>query len=104
MQPPSKSRRLVITAHAYQRAEQFRVPKDKISDLFWGSIQEKLPKDLRKNAKKNHEKYHDCTRYFRNGTYVMVVGEVTHKLHGDEIWLLITIYDQRIDLPARNIY
>lgn len=104
MQPPSKSRRLVITAHAYQRAKQFRVPKELISELFWGSVQEKLPKDLRKNAQKNHPKYHQCTRYFRNGTYVMVVGETVHKLEGDNIWLLITIYDQRLDLPARNIY
>lgn len=105
MQPPNKNRRLVITQHAYQRARQFGLKDGKlITELFWGSVQEKLPKDLRKHARKNHEKYHHCTRYFRNGTYVMVVGEVTHNIQGDDIWLLVTIYDQRLDLPASNIY
>jgi len=95
---PNKNRQLIITGHAYERCEQLGMRKVDIAPLFWESLQEKLPQDLRKYAARTHQKYHELTRYYRNGTYVMVASETTHKRTGDNIYLLLTVYDQRLDL------
>lgn len=97
---PKQTRRLVITAHAYERAAGMNLASSEIAPLFWGSIEEKLPIDLRRRAAEKYQNHHDHTKYYRNGTYVMVVGEVIHIKAGDPIHLLLTIYDQRLDLPG----
>lgn len=91
---PNENRKLKIVFHAYERAKEFGVSPKKLAWLFWNSVPEPSPPGKKKNSK-----WSSTTRYFRNGTYVMVAGEVDHKDTGEPIYLLLTVYDQRIDLP-----
>lgn len=96
---PDETRKLKITSHAYQRAKEFGLTPSKVAWLFWNSQPEPSPPGKRKDSK-----WADKTRYFRNGTYVMVAGEADHKDTGEPIYLLLTIYDQRLDLPPKYLY
>lgn len=43
------------------------------------------------------------TIYRRNGTVVMVVGEVKNKYADGQIYLLITVFDQRMYLDSKHV-
>lgn len=88
-----KNKELVLTVHAIERAKQFGVSIKGLKHMFWGSIKEPRPPGARK-----YSKYASTTSYWRNGTFVMTVGEPIHKEKGQPIYLLLTIYDQRMDL------
>lgn len=94
---PSKDRRLLISAHAYERAVQFRLKKEDIEDLFWNSYEEKLHKDLRHNAHKKYQEKQQNIKYFRNGSFIMTAADTIHYKFGNKIYVLITIYDQLLN-------
>lgn len=95
---PENNRKLKITYHAYERAKQFGISPKQLVWLFWNSEKEPSPPGKRKD-----NKFASTTRYWRNGTVVMVAGEAEHKEHGYPIYLLLTVYDQKIDLPIKSL-
>lgn len=94
---PDQSRKLKIVHHAYERGKQFQLSPAKMVWLFWNSEPEKSPPGRRETSPEN-------TRYFRNGTYVMVAAEVDDRETGEPMYLLLTIYDQRMDLHPKYLY
>jgi hypothetical protein len=90
------NRRLKITNHARERAEQFQIPIKKLVWMFWNSEEEPEPP-----GSKRREGW--VTAFRRNGTVVMTAGLVNDKRTEEPIYLLLTIYDQRMDLPAEKI-
>lgn len=95
---PDDTRKLKIVSHAYDRAKEFGLKPSKVAWLFWNSVPEPTPPGKRKNGK-----YASTTHYWRNGTYVMVVGETDHKDTGEPIYLLLTIFDQRMYLKPKYL-
>ena len=84
-----------ITRHCRDRANEFNIRYQKLLDLFWDSVEEDKPPGCR-NLDDGK-----ITLYRRNGPYVMVVGLVKHKETRKPLYLLLTVYDQRLDLPAK---
>lgn len=95
---PNQDRSLKITRHAYERAYEFQLTPSKLVWMFWNSEPESSPPGKRQDSK-----FADKTRYFRHGTFVFVAGETDHKDTGEPIYLLLTVYDQRMSLP-RYLY
>lgn len=94
---PDDNRKLKIVSHAYKRAEEFNLTPSKLAWLFWNSVPEPTPPGRREG------KYNDTTHYWRNGTYVMVVGETDHKYTGEPIYLLLTVFDQKMYLTPKYL-
>lgn len=87
-------KKLIVTAHARERAEQFQISIGKLVWMFWNSEEGEVPP----NAEK-HSKHKEATLYRRNGTHVMIIAEVKDKYTNEDAYLLLTVYDQRMDLP-----
>lgn len=92
-----KSRKLIITHHAMDRATQFQVSRKNLVKMFWASEEEPKPPGSR------HDNNGKVTIYRRNGTVVMVVGEAKNKYADGQIYLLITIFDQRMYLDSKHV-
>lgn len=88
-------RYVIFTSHARQRAHEFQISLAKATWLVYTSDVNDLPKEL-KRAK--NAKYKDRAVYRRNGTYLFTLLPATDNQTGDEIYLVITMYDQRMDL------
>ena len=88
------SRKLRVTRHASERAEEFGISMNKLVWMFWKSEKEPTPPNA-----KNHSDRKEVTIFRRNGTVVMVAGECNDKITGLPIYLLITAYDQKLDSP-----
>lgn len=86
---PDERRRLKITSHAYERAKQFQLTPSKLVWMFWNSEKEPSPPGKMKDSR-----FASTTRYFRNGTFVMVAGETDDKNTGEPIYLLLSVFDQ----------
>lgn len=89
-------RRLKITRHALDRASEFGFTRKQIELMFWGSVEEPKPPGARENAKYQ-------TIYRRYNTVVMIVSVLQDKSAWDNIYLLLTVYDQRMDLKPRYL-
>jgi hypothetical protein len=88
-----------VTQHTRQRAEEFDLTISKIIWMFWHSEEEKLPKDVKKMKK---DKYfgNDGVFYRRYGTYIFTVKKVIDKVSGKDIYLILTICNQEINLKT----
>ena len=89
-----KNRKLILTRHCIDRATQFKLSITGLIDMFWDSKLESRPPGAKKDRRGRK------TIFLRNGTYVMVAGEVVDNRSKENSYLLLTIYDQRLDLPA----
>lgn len=94
------SRKLILTKHAKQRAEEFNITINKIYWSFWHSENEPNPPGVKKYYDNGEN---DEVLYRRNGTLVMTVRETTNKFTGEPAYLMITMYDQNMDASAKSL-
>ena len=87
-------RYIKFTKHARDRMNECQIEPVKCAWLIYGAEKYSLPRDLNLNKKKYSEK----TLYYRNGTYVFTLLPKTDITTGDNIYLVISVYDQRMDL------
>lgn len=84
---------LKVTKHCQDRMKEFRV--NTLNLLYW------LPQAQKeKPPKKENKKYpiYDNVTHWRYGTYVMAVARVRDPKEGFEVYLLLSIFDQRMYL------
>ena len=91
--------RLVITKHAIERGQEFQLSIPKLGWMFWHSEEEPKPPNAHKREVKGQ-----TTIFRRCGTHVMVVGITKDRVKNDDIYLLLTIYNQEMDLKAPYLY
>jgi len=91
------NRRLILTKHAFERINLYKIPIAKLIWLFWNGEIEKLPKDIKRQK---YNKYSDRDKiiHIRNGKYIMTVKQTTNNKNGEPIYLMLTVCDQEINL------
>ena len=94
------SRKLILTSHAKQRAQQFRMSVDKVYWSFWHSQEEPTPPGAKKYADRGVS---EDTIYRRFETKVMVIKKIVDKYTNKDAYLMLTLYDQRMDLNNPQI-
>lgn len=88
-------RYVVFSTHARERIRECQLSMSKAAWLIYTAQPEKLPKEI-KNYKKN--KYSDKALHLRNGTLIFTLLPVKDKRTQDDIYLVLTIFDQRTDV------
>ena len=89
---------VVFTTHAQNRLKTWRISLAKANWLVYTGVEEKLDKQLRRS------KPDDSAIHIRNGTIIFTMKEVTDRDTGDDIWLVLTVYDQRVILGVNEMY
>lgn len=84
----------VFTNHAKDRLKECQLSMAKANWLLYYGEEETLPKDLRDNKKK----YNDKARYIRSGTYIFTLIPVVDTFSNDDIYLIVSVNDQRMGL------
>lgn len=91
-------KRLVFTGHARQRAKLYGISYPQLQEMFEDSQPEKMPKDMISNSYKKYRDKQEGVFYRRNGAVVMVAKDTQDSKTGEDITLLITLCDQRVNL------
>jgi hypothetical protein len=88
--------RIVFTHHAKERVYEFRLTVKQAIRLLLNAEKEKDSLHL-----KRHLKYgRDTAITYRNGTYLFMVLDQKDKFTGEDISLVVTMCDQRINLKT----
>lgn len=90
-------RYVVFTSHAQSRLKEWRIPLAKANWLVYSGMEEKLDKTLKRS------KVGDSAIHIRNGTVIFTMKPIQDKNTGDDIYLVLTVYDQRMKLGARRL-
>ncbi len=85
----------IFSTHAKERLKECQLSMAKANWLIYTGNEEKLPEDL--NKAKN-EKYSDKALYIRNGSLLFTLLPLVDKFSGEDIYLIVSVYDQRMDL------
>lgn len=84
----------IFSNHAKDRLKECQLTLAKANWLLYYGEKEKLPKEM----KEDKDKYHESAIYIRSGVYIFTLIEVVDKYSGDDVYLVISVYDQRIGL------
>lgn len=85
---------IIFTSHSRDRLKECQISVPKASHLIYTGFEEELPKDL----KKNKQKYNEQAKYIRNGTLIFTLIDVKEKFTNDDVYLVVSVYDQRTSL------
>lgn len=92
--------RVKATQHARERAELYRLSFKKFMWLALSSFEEKLPDDMRE---KKIAKWGYAALSFRNGPYIFSIKKTPDRETGEDIYLILTIFDQQLDIDTPKI-
>lgn len=96
--PVDKKKRLIITRHALERMAPFGYKRQLLREMFYAAVPDGPPPGRNK-----YEKYKENTRYYRFGSVVMVVADVISKDNQEPVYLLVTAYDQKLDVESKYL-
>lgn len=84
----------IFTTHSKDRLKECQITVPKATYLLYSGFQEKLPKEL----KQDKIKYNEQAKYIRNGTLIFTVIDAKDKFTHEDIYLVVSVFDQRINL------
>lgn len=84
----------IFTNHAKERLKQFGLSLAKANWLLYTGIEEKLPKLLKMAKVRKYE----VAKYVRNGSFIFTLIDTSDKYSGDDVYLVVSVYDQRMDI------
>lgn len=84
----------IFTKHSQDRLRECQINLPKAVFMLYSGTKEKLPKELAK-AK---NKYSDEAIYIRNGTIIFTLIDSINKITKEDIYLVVSVYDQQIGL------
>lgn len=96
--PVDKSRHLFISRHALERGELFGLPHKRLMWHFYNSEPDPAPPGTKKYGDRQ-----EGIRYYRSGTVCMVVSETIDKRSMSPAYKMVTVYDQKMDIPSNRI-
>ena len=92
------NRRVVFTNHAIDRIAEFQLDTAKALELLTGAVVEPLTKFKDQQRYKAHKyKNSPVTTHWRNGTVIFTTVEKTDADTGEEIILVLTVFDQKLN-------
>lgn len=93
-----QDKRIILTKHCIERFKEFGFTKipEMVKFVKQGLLEELDPKQKEYKEMKYNDQ--NPAKHYRNGSYVYPVVETVSKFTGKEIYLVITIYDQKVDL------
>lgn len=87
---------IIFTSHARERMKSFQLDIPKALELLKDCVPEKIPKGKKKFSREG-------IKCFRNGSYVFTMAEVMHKRFKTPSYLLLSVYDQRMDWQLKHL-
>lgn len=92
------NRQVVFTNHAVDRLAEVQLDTTKGLELLAGAVKEELNKFKDQQRYKAHKyKNSPVTTHWRNGTVIFTTVEKIDDNTGEEIILVITVYDQKLN-------
>jgi hypothetical protein len=85
----------IFSTHAKERLHEFQLTLPKACWLLYQSEVDYLPKEIRDHKR---EKYTDKAIYRRYGTIIFTLLPIVDKHTNDEVYLVVSVYDQLMDL------
>lgn len=83
-----------FSTHARERLVECQLSIPKATWYLYQAIPEKLPKPL----KRKKARYHATALYYRYGTYIFTLLPVIDRDTDEDMYLVVTVYDQMMDV------
>ena len=88
----------VFTRHAHERLRECNITIAKASWMLYSSEVDDIPKDIRKYKR---EKYGADSLHLRYGTVLFTLVPAVDKYTGDDIYLVLSVFDQNMSRGAK---